>query len=175
MLTAAALALSVACIVASMLVVGPATFLSVADVLVPMPQLWVFLAALVVAVTLGTSAYPAIVLCRVPPADVHRGRGAKGQARFSSLLVGLQFGFAGFLMVAVFVMISQNRAMRHAIGDPDGDPVVVIGNDLADMGLDQELLKTELARQPGVSAVGGIDFVPWGTSFRNHGPFSQRR
>ena len=132
-----------------------------------MPQLWVFLAALVVAVTLGTSAYPAIVLCRVPPADVHRGRGAKGQARFSSLLVGLQFGFAGFLMVAVFVMISQNRAMRHAIGDPDGDPVVVIGNDLADMGLDQELLKTELTRQPGVSAVGGIDFVPWGTSFRN--------
>lgn len=166
LLTAVALALSLACIVGTILVVGSATFFSVAYVLLPMPQLWGFLVALVVAVTLCTSAYPAIVLCRVPPAAVHGGKVAQGQARLSSLLVGLQFAVAGFLLVAVFVMISQNRAMRHAIGNPDSDPVVVIANDLGDVGLDRELLKTELARQPGVSAVGGIDFVPWGRGFR---------
>jgi putative ABC transport system permease protein len=165
-LTAIALTLSLACIVASMLVVGTATFFAVANVLLPMPQLWVFLVALVVVVTLGTSAYPAIVLCRVPPADIHRGRGAKGQTRLSSVLVGLQYAFAGFLLVAVFVMISQNRAMQDAIRGPGSDPIVVIANDLGDVGLDRELLKTELARQAGVNAVGGIDSVPWGTAYR---------
>jgi putative ABC transport system permease protein len=164
-LTAFALAVSLACIVATMLVVEPATFVAVADVLLPMKQLWALFVALAVLVTLCTTAYPAIVLCRVPPADVHRAQ-SHGRARsFSSLLVGLQFAFAGFLLIAVFVMISQNRAMRQAIGNPDGDPIVVIANDLGDAGLDRELLKTELAKQPGVNAVGGIDFVPWGTSF----------
>jgi putative ABC transport system permease protein len=165
-LTAVALALSLVTIVAIMLVVEPATFFAVADVLLPMRQLWALLVALVVVVTVCASAYPAIALCGVPPAVIHRGRGAKGQARLSSLLVGLQFAFAGFLLVAVFVTISQNRAMQRAIANPDSDPVVVIASDLGGAGIDQELLKTELAGQPGVRAVGGIDFVPWGTSFR---------
>jgi len=164
-MTVVALALSMACMVASMLVVGPVMFFSVVNVLLPMQQLWVFLATLVVVVTLCTSAYPAIVLCRVPPAVVHRGAGAKGQARLFSLLVGLQFAFTGFLLVAAFVMISQNRAMRHAIENPDSDPVVLIANDLRAAGVDRELLKTELEKRPGVSAVGGVDSAPWGTSF----------
>ena len=166
LLTGIALMVSLACIAASVLVVGSATFFSVVNVLLPMPQLWLLLVALVAAVTLCASAYPAIVLCRVPPAEVHRGSRANGQARFSSLLVGLQFALAGFLLVSVFVMTSQNRAMRAAIEDPSSDPVVVIANDLRNLGVDRELLKTELARQPGVRAVGAIDFVPWGTSFR---------
>jgi len=165
-LTAVALAVSLACIVASMLVVEPAVFVAVVDVLLPMKKLWAFLAALVVVVTLCTTAYPAIVLCRVPPADVHRARSRDRTRSFSSLLVGLQFAFAGFLLVAVFVIVAQNRAMRRAIENPDSDPIVVIANDLANGGADRELLKTELARQPGVSAVGAIDFVPWGRGFR---------
>ena len=165
LLTAFALTLSLACIAASMLVVGSATFFSVVDVLLPMPQLWGVLVGLVVAVTLCSSAYPAIVLCRVPPAEAHRGSRANGQARFSSGLVGLQFALAGFLLVSVFVTSAQNRAMREAIGDPDDDPVVVIANDLRDLRVDRELLKTELAKLPGVRAVGAIDFVPWGRSF----------
>jgi putative ABC transport system permease protein len=165
-LTAFALAVSLACIAASMLFIEPAVFVAAIDVLLPMKQLWAFLAALVVVVTLCTTAYPAIVLCRVPPADVHRARSHDRARSFSSLLVGLQFAFAGFLLIAVFVILSQNRAMRRAIESPDGDPIVVIANDLGDAGLDRELLKAELARQPGVSAVGAIDFVPWGTGFR---------
>jgi putative ABC transport system permease protein len=164
-LTTFALALALACLAATMLVVGPALFSAVLDVLLPMPQLWGLLAALLAAVTLGASAYPAIALCRVPPAEVHRGSRATGRARLSSLLVGLQFALAGFLLVAVLVMSSQNRAMRDAIGNPGDDPVVVIANDFRNLGVDQELLKTELVRQPGVRAVGAIDFVPWGRGF----------
>ena len=55
--------------------------------------------------------------------------------------------------------------MQRAIESPDGDPIVVIANDLRDSSLDREVLKSELGRQPGVSAVGAIDFVPWSTSF----------
>jgi putative ABC transport system permease protein len=131
-----------------------------------MKQLWAFLVALVVVVTLCTTAYPATVLCRVPPADVHRARSHDRARSFSTLLVGLQFAFAGFLLVAVFVIVAQNRAMQRAIENPDSDPIVVIANDLRGAGVDRELLKTELARQPGVNAVASIDFVPWGTSFR---------
>lgn len=165
-LTAFALAVSLACIVASMLFVQPAVFLAIVDVLLPMKQLWAFLAALVVVVALCTTAYPAIVLCRVSPADVHRARSHDRARSFSSLLVGLQFAFSGFLMVAVFVIVSQNRAMQRAIENPDSDPIVLIANDLRDSRLDRELLKTELAKQPGVSAVGAIDSVPWSTRFR---------
>jgi putative ABC transport system permease protein len=165
-LTAFALALSLAFIAAGMLVVEPAVFLAVVDVLLPMKQLWAFLTALVVVVTLCTTAYPATVLCRVPPAEVHRARSHDRARSFSSLLVGLQFAFAGFLLVAVFVTVTQNRAMRRAIGSPGGDPIVVISNDLRGAGVDRELLKTELARQPGVNAVGAIDFAPWSTAFR---------
>ncbi|HEX6996540.1 MAG TPA: ABC transporter permease [Gammaproteobacteria bacterium] len=164
-LTTVALVLSLTCVAASMLAVGPATFFAVVDVLLPLPQLWVLLLALVAAVTLAASAYPAIALCRVPPAEVHRGGRAGGRVRFASLLVGLQFAFAGFLLVSVFVMTAQSRALRAAIGATGSDPVVVIANDLGDLGADHELLKRELARQPGVRAVGAIDFVPWGTSF----------
>jgi putative ABC transport system permease protein len=165
-LTAFALAVAVACIAASMLVVRPAVFAAVADVLLPMKQLWVFLAALTVGVTLCTTAYPALVLCRVPPAVVHRARAHDRARSFSSLLVGLQFAFAGFLLVAVFVTIAQSRALQRAIENPGGDPIVVIANNLREAGVDRELLKTELAKQPGVIGVSSIDFIPWGTSFR---------
>jgi hypothetical protein len=56
--------------------------------------------------------------------------------------------------------------MHRAIETPDSDPIVVIANDLRGSGLDRDLLKTELARQRGVNAVGAVDFVPWSTSFR---------
>ncbi|HEX5046643.1 MAG TPA: FtsX-like permease family protein [Gammaproteobacteria bacterium] len=165
-LTAFALALSLAFISAGMLVVEPAIFTAVVAVLLPMKQLWGFLAALVVVVTVCTTAYPATVLCRVPPADVHRARSHDRARSFSTLLVGLQFAFAGFLLVAVFVIVAQNRAMQRSIESHGSDAVVVIANDLRDSGPDRALLKTELARQRGVSAVGAIDFVPWSTSFR---------
>ena len=164
--TAVALAVAMACLVAVLWAASSATFVAIARVLLPMPQLWLLLGGLVVVVTLCTSAYPAIVLCRVPPAVIHRGARANGRARFSSLLVGLQYGFAGFLLVAVFAMTAQSRATRQAIGNPGGDPVVVIANALGNAGVGPELLKAELAKQRGVNAVGGINFIPWGTSFR---------
>lgn len=165
-LTACALAVSLACILASMLVVDRTVFDTVVGVLLPMRRLWAFLVVLVVVVTLCTTAYPATVLCRVPPADVHRARSHDRARSFSTVLVGLQFAFAGFLLVAVFVLVVQNRAVERAIARPADDPTVVIANDLREAGVDGELLKTQLARQRGVEAVGAIDFVPWSTSFR---------
>lgn len=165
-LTLLALAVAVACMGATILVVRPAVFAAIAGVLLPMKQLWVFLAALTVGVTLCSTAYPALVLCRVPPAAAHRARAQDRARSFSSLLVGLQFAFSGFLLVAVFVTIAQSTALERAITNPGGDPIVVIVNSLREAALDRELLKTELAGQTGVSGVSSIDFIPWGTSFR---------
>lgn len=132
-----------------------------------MPELWVFLATLVVVVTIAASAYPALVLCGVRAAHAPHGVPTKsGPRSLSTFLVGLQFAFAGFLLIAVFAIVAQNEAMRQAVADPSSDPIVVIANDIGDAGADKELLRTRLLAQPGVGAVGGMDFVPWGTSFR---------
>jgi putative ABC transport system permease protein len=164
LLTGVAVLASLLCISAVLAVVG--LFPSVSRIFIPMPRFWLFLGALVVVVGVIASAAPAIALSRVRPADSQRGIGGKGGSRFfPNLLVGLQFAFASFLLVAVFVFIAQNRAMSRAIASPGSDPVVVIANDVSDAGVDPQSLKAELSNQLGIGAVGGMEYAPF-TAFR---------
>jgi putative ABC transport system permease protein len=128
-----------------------------------MPEFWLVIAVLIGVVTFLAGGYPALVLARVRPIFALRSARHKGGSRFTStLLVGVQFGFTSFMLIAVFVMSAQNQELKRAVANPDQDPIIVIANNTAQAGVDRQLLKSELLRQPGVVAVSGIERMPWG-------------
>jgi putative ABC transport system permease protein len=163
LLTASALLLAFLLIATLALSAGAATLAGLASLFFRMPAFWIVIASVLGVVTVLAGSYPALVLARVRPVVALRDARSKGGASIaSSLLVGLQFGFTSFLMIAVFVMVNQYNASKRAVWDPAQDPMVVIANNTAAAGVDRQLLKAELLRKPGIVAVSGIERMPWG-------------
>ena len=124
---------------------------------------WLFVAALLVVVTLLGGAYPAFVLSRARPIEALRiGRVRLGPRFASTLLVGAQFTVASFLLIAVIVMYSQNAALARTGLGATRDQQLVIDNFGPVTGVDGELLRTELERLPQVKSVTGMTSTPWG-------------
>jgi len=124
---------------------------------------WLFVAALLVVVTLLGGAYPAFVLSRSRPIEALRvGRVRLGPRFASTLLVGAQFTAASFLLIAVIVMYSQNAALARTGLGATRDQQLVIDNFAPVTGVDGELLRGELERLPQVKSVTGMTSTPWG-------------
>lgn len=124
---------------------------------------WLFVAALLVVVTLLGGAYPAFVLSRSRPIEALRvGRVRLGPRFASTLLVGAQFTAASFLLIAVIVMYSQNAALARTGLGATRDQQLVIDNFAPVTGVDGELLRSELERVPQVKSVTGMTSTPWG-------------
>jgi len=124
---------------------------------------WLFVAALLVVVTLLGGAYPAFVLSRSRPIEALRvGRVRLGPRFASTLLVGAQFTAASFLLIAVIVMYSQNAALARTGLGATRDQQLVIDNFGPVTGVDGELLRGELERLPQVKSVTGMTSTPWG-------------
>jgi putative ABC transport system permease protein len=125
---------------------------------------WLFLIALLVAVTLLGGAYPAFVLARVSPIEALRiGRTKVGPRFATTVLVGAQFAAASFLLIVVFVMYAQNRELQRTGLGTDADPIVVIPNFAQFSGVDNALLEEELRRIPQVEGVSETQQSPWST------------
>ena len=125
-------------------------------------RFWAFLAALLIAVTVLGGAYPALVLSRVPPIEALRvGRSRIGPRFAGTLLVGVQFVAASFLLIVVIVMYAQNLELRRTGLGRTADPVLVIGNFRQYSGVDPVLLQAELARLPQVTGVTEAGSPPW--------------
>jgi putative ABC transport system permease protein len=123
---------------------------------------WLFLLGLVVGVTLLGGAYPAFVLSRVPPVEALRiGRTRVGPRFAGTILVGLQFAAASFLLIVVLVMHAQNSELERTGLGSTRDPVVVLQNAAQFSGIDNTLLQSELARIPQVTGVAEIADSPW--------------
>jgi putative ABC transport system permease protein len=128
-------------------------------------RLWLLLGALVLGVTLLGGAYPAFVLSRVPPVEALRiGRSRVGPRFAGTLLVGVQFLAASFLLIVVLVMQAQNRELERTGLGSTRDPVVVTQNAPAFSGIDSDLLLSELARVPQVTGVAEIGDSPWSSN-----------
>ncbi|HET7131611.1 MAG TPA: ABC transporter permease, partial [Gammaproteobacteria bacterium] len=126
---------------------------------------WLFLAGLMVAVTMLGGAYPAFVLSRVPPVEALRiGRTRIGPRFAGTLLVALQFAAASFLTIIVLVMAAQNSALERTGLGSSTDPVVVLRNFSQFSGVDSALLMSELQRIPQVTAVGETADTPWSSN-----------
>lgn len=115
-----------------------------------------------VAVTLAAGFYPALVLSRVQPALAVRGGPTRtGPRSLAALLVGVQFTFAAFLLIAVGIVHEQNVRLERAGRETAAEPLLVIENASELTGLGQETLHRELERLPEVRSATAMQTLPW--------------
>ncbi len=123
---------------------------------------WLFLAGVLVVVTLLGGAYPSFVLARVPPIEALRiGRTKVGPRFATTVLVGAQFAAASFLLIVVYVMYAQNHELQRTGLGVDSDPLLVITNVSQYSNVDSKLLLDELKRIPQITAVSATSQSPW--------------
>ncbi len=128
-------------------------------------SVWLFLAGLLCVVTLLGGAYPALVLSRVAPVEALRvGRSRIGPRFAGTILVGVQFAAASFLLIVVLVMHAQNDELERTGLGSTVDPLIVIANAPQYSGIDNDLLRAELERLPQVHAVSEVAAPPWSPS-----------
>lgn len=122
-----------------------------------------------VGVSLLASSYPSLILARVRPAlGLASKRPHAGSKKAATALVCAQFGAASLLLIMLIVMRHQNDMARRA-GAGSADTIVVIANDLNAIGVNPELLRTELARQPHVRGAASTMVAPWSMNGNSYG------
>jgi putative ABC transport system permease protein len=127
-----------------------------------MPQMWLMVVGLIAAITFIGGMYPALALARVRPVDALRAGNVSGGPRFvPTILVGVQFAAASFLLVVALVMAQQNRMLREQGLQGGRNSVVVLGNDLRELGISFDTLREELLRNPNIEAVSSAASSPW--------------
>ncbi len=120
------------------------------------------LLALGVAVTFAAGFYPAFVLSRVQPAVAVRSTPTRtGPRSLAALLVGVQFAFAAFLLIAVSLVHEQNVRLERAGRETAAEPLLVIENATELTALPQETLRQELLRLPQVRSATAMQTLPW--------------
>jgi len=135
--------------------------LDIGPLLFSSAQFWIWLVATLTAVAIVSCSYPAWVAARIRPAQaLHSGRVPLTKRRIMRTLVVCQFAMASFLFIAASVMNAQIQKIRPAARGITNDPVIVIGNNLRDAGVDIQLLQNELRRQPAIQSVTALDVAP---------------
>jgi putative ABC transport system permease protein len=126
------------------------------------PGLWGIVLALIAAISLIGGAYPAFVLSRVRPVEALRSGAVHAGPRFvPTVLVGVQFAAASFLLVVALLMTYQNRMLQKRALQTDTDPVVVLGNNLGELGVSFDTLRGELLSDSSIKSVSAVRTVPW--------------
>ena len=126
------------------------------------PQLWGLVLLLLAIISLVAGAYPALVLSRVQPVESLRAGTVRAGPRFvPTILVGVQFAAASFLLVVALLISAQNHVLQRLALNPDRDPVVVINNDIRQIGISFDNLRNELLRDPHIKSVSSAVTPPW--------------
>ena len=126
------------------------------------PQLWALVGGVLAFISLAGGAYPALVLARVRPVDALRSASLRAGPRFvPTVLVGIQFAAASFLLAVALLMSVQNHLMQRLALHPDRDPVVAIGNNIHEFGGTFENLRNELLRDSRIKDVSAVFGIPW--------------
>jgi putative ABC transport system permease protein len=126
------------------------------------PGLWLMVAGLLASIGLMGGMYPALALSHVRPVDALRSGNVRAGPRFvPTLLVGVQFSAASFLLVVALVMAHQNSMIRTQALQAGRDPVVLLGNNVNEVGVSFGSLRQELLRNPRIKSVSSIGAPPW--------------
>ncbi len=126
------------------------------------PRLWLMVAGLLGAISLMGGLYPALALSRVRPVDALRSGNVRAGPRFvPTILVGVQFTAASFLLVVALVMAHQNSRLKTQALQPGRDPVIVLGNNVNELNVSFESLREELLRNPRIESVSSVGAPPW--------------
>src|SRR5437879_2788906 len=126
------------------------------------PVLWLLVIALLGGISLVGGAYPALVLARLRPVESLRAATMRvGPRLVPTVLVAIQFGAAGFLLVVALLMFNQNRMLQRTGLRTGRDPVVMIGNDTRQLGIDFDTLRAHLLRDSHIKAVSATSAPLW--------------
>jgi putative ABC transport system permease protein len=126
------------------------------------PQLWGLVLLLLAIISLVGGAYPAFVLSRVRPVESLRAGTVRAGPRFvPTILVGVQFAAASFLLVVALLVLAQNRVLQRMGLDPGRDPVVNIDNDIRQLGVSFDSLRNELLQDPHIKSVSAANTPAW--------------
>jgi len=83
------------------------------------PQLWGLVLLLLALISLVGGAYPALVLSRVRPVESLRAGTVRAGPRFvPTILVGVQFAAASFLLVVALLISAQNHVLQRLALNP---------------------------------------------------------
>jgi putative ABC transport system permease protein len=123
---------------------------------------WGFVAGLTLATGAVSAAYPAFALSHVKPiAALKAGAVRPGPKPFRTILIGVQFAAASFLLIGVLVVAGQNAELRRSAFTAESDPLIVIPIRLADAGIAPEEFRARLMNSPYIAAVTGAGVPPW--------------
>ncbi|MFA6085235.1 ABC transporter permease [Mucilaginibacter sp.] len=139
------------------------------------PDIMLFLASVLVGVTLLAGMYPAIVLSGFNPIAALKNKISTGKANGITLrrsLVVLQFGIAQVLVIGTIVIISQVDHFKNSALGFDKDAVITVtlpGDSLS--RLNMKSLQRGIMQQAGVkdfsySFTSPSDNTNWGTPIR---------
>jgi putative ABC transport system permease protein len=130
------------------------------DYLATLP--WLLMTTLVVGLVAG--AYPAYLITRVTPIDALRDKAASGAGSnmFRSIMLGVQFSIAIFMLALVMVVFFQNKKVEAA-GDIYPKSQIIV---LQRVGVDSiqsrhETFKNEVLKLPGVDMISYSSDVPY--------------
>lgn len=122
----------------------------------------VLLFLLGILVTLSAGFYPAFVLSRVQvEPSLRTGSANSGSRAFTTLLVGVQFGLAAFLLILLTIVYQQNQRLKLADSEISGESLLVISNTPGVTNLQHARLRQELQRIPQVISVTSMETLPW--------------
>jgi putative ABC transport system permease protein len=125
-------------------------------------RFWIFLAALLAAVTLAAGLYPALVVARIrPTAALRLGAARAGSKLLRTVLVGTQFATASFLIALVVVLLAQRNDLRETLLGRFADPYAVFNLGPPAFVPDREVLAREIARGPGIKGATYTFIPPW--------------
>ena len=123
-----------------------------------------WLALTTLAVGLISGGYPAYLITRTTPIDSLKD-GNSGGARKSlvrSVMIGLQFVIAIFMLATVMVMYFQNQKVKQTIDLFPTDQILVLERlDVEEIAQQTETLRNELVRLPNIENVSFMSQVPF--------------
>ena len=124
------------------------------------PRFWLWFFVTILVVALVACSYPTWVASKILPAHaLQSGRAPTTKRRLIHAFVVIQFAAASMLFVVSVVVHTQNQRSLPDRMSSD-DPIVVIGNDLRDAGVDVDTLTSELLRDSSVRTVGRANVAP---------------
>jgi putative ABC transport system permease protein len=126
------------------------------------PSLWLLVVLLLIGVCIIGGAFPAVALSRVRPMHALRAGAIIAGPRFvPTLLVGVQFAAASFLLVITLLTLDQNRFLQRQAAGLDRDPYVAITNDTQALRIDLDTLRKELLSSASIKSVTAALTPPW--------------
>ncbi len=126
------------------------------------PATWYLLGSIVLITSLLAGSYPALLLSSYQPVKVLKGlfstKGSDGRLRKG--LVISQFAISTFLILSTAIIFKQTDFILTSNLGFDKESIVVLPARDSELAAKQDLLKSEILRQPGVLSATYMSNIP---------------